>query len=94
MPANSLNVTHNTDKNRFEVQIDSLTAELVYRLYGNVILFLHTGVPPALEGRGIGSLLVKTGLQYAREKNLKVQSLCWFVSGYIERHPEFQDLVG
>lgn len=94
MPANSLNVTHNTDKNRFEVQIDSLTAELVYRLNGNVILFLHTGVPPALEGRGIGSLLVKTGLQYAREKNLKVQSLCWFVSGYIERHPEFQDLVG
>ena len=94
MPANSLNVTHNTDKNCFEVQIDSLTAELVYRLNGNVILFLHTGVPPALEGRGIGSLLVKTGLQYAREKNLKVQSLCWFVSGYIERHPEFQDLVG
>ena len=94
MPANSLNVTHNTDKNRFEVQIDSLTAELVYRLNGNVILFLHTGVPPALEGRGIGSLLVKTGLQYAREKNLKVQSLCWFVSGYIERHSEFQDLVG
>lgn len=94
MPANSLNVTHNTDKNRFEVRIDSLTAELVYRLNGNVILFLHTGVPPALEGRGIGSLLVKTGLQYAREKNLKVQSLCWFVSGYIERHPEFQDLVG
>ena len=93
MPANSLNVTHNTDKNRFEAQSDSLTAELVYRLNGNVILFLHTGVPPALEGRGIGSLLVKTGLQYAREKNLKVQSLCWFVSGYIERHPEFQNLV-
>ncbi len=94
MPANPLNVIHNTDKNRFEIQSDSLTAELVYRLNGNVILFLHTGVPPALEGRGIGSLLVKTGLQYAREKNLKVQSLCWFVSGYIERHPEFQDLVG
>lgn len=94
MPASSLNVTHNTERNRFEIQSDSLTAELVYRLNGNVILFLHTGVPPALEGRGIGSLLVKTGLQYAREKNLKVQSLCWFVSGYIERHPEFQDLVG
>ena len=93
MQTSELHVIHNAEKKRFEVQVDSYTAVLAYLLNGNIIVFTHTGVPPELEGRGIGSLLVKTGMQYAKEHNLKVNSLCWFVSGYIERHPEFQDLL-
>ena len=93
MQTSELHVIHNAEKKRFEIQVDSYTAVLAYLLNGNIIVFTHTGVPPELEGRGIGSLLVKTGMQYAKEHNLKVNSLCWFVSGYIERHPEFQDLV-
>ncbi len=84
----SLNVLHNESKNRFEIQINSHTAVLAYATQGKTILFTHTGVPPALEGRGIGSKLVKTGLEYARANNLKVKSTCWFVNKYIERHPE------
>jgi predicted GNAT family acetyltransferase len=86
-------VVHNTELNRFEVKIDSLTAELNYSLNGSTIIFTHTGVPSALEGRGIGSLLVKTGLEYAKKNNLKVQTLCWFVDGYLQRHAEYQDLT-
>ena len=93
MQTSGLHVIHNAEKKRFEIQVDSYTAVLAYLLNGNIIVFTHTGVPPELEGRGIGSLLVKTGMQYAKEHNLKVTSLCWFVSGYIERHPEFQDLL-
>ncbi|MBP8048217.1 MAG: N-acetyltransferase [Anaerolineales bacterium] len=93
MQTSGLHVIHNAEKKRFEIQVDSYTAVLAYLLNGNIIVFTHTGVPPELEGRGIGSLLVKTGMQYAKEHNLKVNSLCWFVSGYIERHPEFQDLL-
>ena len=93
MQTSELHVIHNIEKKRFEIQVDSYTAVLAYLLNGNIIVFTHTGVPPELEGRGIGSLLVKTGMQYAKEHNLKVNSLCWFVSGYIERHPEFQDLL-
>lgn len=93
MQTSDLHVIHNPEKKRFEIQVDSYTAILAYSMNGNIIIFTHTGVPPALEGRGIGSLLVKTGMQYAKEHNLKVNSLCWFVSGYIERHPEFQDLL-
>jgi hypothetical protein len=88
-----LNVIHNIDQNRFEVNHDSHTAELSYRLSEGTIIFTHTGVPSALEGQGIGSLLVKTGLEYARENNLKVQTLCWFVSGYLQRHAEYQSLM-
>jgi predicted GNAT family acetyltransferase len=83
----NIQVIHNIDKHRFEVNIDSDTAELNYQLNENSIIFTHTGVPSALEGRGIGSVLVKTGLQYAKENNLKVRSLCWFVDKYRQRHP-------
>ena len=88
-----LSVIHNKAKKRFEVQVESHTAELTYTLKGKTILFTHTGVPSALEGHGIGSKLVKTGLEYARANKLKVKTVCWFVSGYLERHPEYQDLM-
>ena len=88
-----LNVIHNVEQKQFEAHLDSYTAELSYRLNGSVIIFTHTGVPPMLEGRGIGSLLVKTGLEYAKENKLKVQTLCWFVSGYLQRHAEYQSLM-
>ena len=87
MQTNIIQVLHNTDKHRFEVNIDSDTAELNYHLTEGGIIFTHTGVPSLLEGRGIGSALVKTGLQYAKDNNLKVQSLCWFVDKYRQRHP-------
>ena len=87
MPASSLPLIHNTENHNFEVHLDSHTAELNYHLSGDTITFTHTGVPSALEGRGIGSLLVSAGLKYARENNLKVHSLCWFVDKYMQRHP-------
>jgi len=88
MDKNSLNVVHNEAAHRFEIQLESQMAELTYILQDDKIKFTHTGVPSEWEGRGIGSMLVKAGLQYAWEKDLKVEALCWFVSKYIQRHPE------
>ena len=88
-----ITVMHNVQQERFEVQQDGHLAELDYRRAGNQIIFTHTGMPDELEGRGIGSALLKTGLTYARENGLEVVPLCQFVRGYIERKPEYQDLV-
>ena len=85
-------VTHNPESQRFEISIDEHLAVLDYMLKGNIIIFTHTGVPPAIENRGLGSNLVKTGLDYAREHGLKVRSFCWFVSKYIRLHQEYQEL--
>jgi predicted GNAT family acetyltransferase len=90
----NLEVRHNTDEDRFEVQVENQIAVLNYTERGNTITFTHTGVPSALEGRGIGSKLAHAGLEYAREKGYRVMPSCWFVAGYIERHPEYQDLLG
>ena len=82
-----LTVIHLPEQKSFEVRLDTFTAELNYYLSADTITFTHTGVPAALEGRGIGSLLVRAGLTYAKENNLKVYSRCWFVDKYRQRHP-------
>jgi hypothetical protein len=92
MQLDGLNVIHNIKENRFEVNLNSHTAKLNYHLSGDIIIFTHTGVPSILEGQGIGSELVKVGLEYAKKNNLKVQTLCWFVDGYLQRHMEYQEL--
>ena len=88
MQPRSLTIIHNFQASRFEIHLDSNVAELTYILGNGTIIFTHTGVPPAIEGRGLGSLLVKAGLKYARENHLKVRSLCWFVDKYMQRHPD------
>ncbi len=80
-------VIHNTAQKRFEVTIDAHTAVLDYYINAETITFAYTGVPSVLEGRGIGSELVKSGLAYARENKLQVSSQCWFVDKYMQRHP-------
>ena len=86
-------VLHNQDEHRFELTVEGELAVLNYMLKGRIIIFTHTGVPPSIGGRGLGSRLVHTGLEFARENGLKVRSLCWFVSKYIRLHPEYQTLV-
>ena len=86
-------VHHDPAANRFEIQIEGSTALLEYHLQDGSILFTHTGVPAALEGRGMGSQLARAGLEYARQQSLRVVPVCWFVAGYIERHAEYQDLL-
>ncbi len=87
---NNLQVLHFPELGRFEIRVGEDIAELEYVMNGSTIIFTHTGVPPALEGQGIGSKLAKTGLEYARANGLKVRSRCSFVSLYLKRHPEYQ----
>jgi predicted GNAT family acetyltransferase len=72
--------------------IEGQIAELDYHLRDSVMSFTHTGAPQALEGCGIGSLIVCTGLVYALEQGYKVVPICSFVEAYIQRHEEYADL--
>lgn len=85
-----LEVRHIPGRGRFEIRVNGHIAELTYTLHGETIIFTHTGVPPDLEGQGVGRKLVMAGLEYARENRLKAESLCWFVTRYLQRHPEYQ----
>jgi len=86
-------VVQNEAASRFEILLGADVAFAEYRMYASGIMFHHTVVPEAYEGRGLGSLLIRTGLAYARENNLKVLPTCPFFAAYITRHPETHDLV-
>jgi len=86
-------VQQEKSNHRFVVNLDGATALLMYKEEGDTIYFVHTEVPVAMEGKGIGGRLAKAALNYARENNLKVVPRCPFVASYLERHPEYNDLM-
>ncbi|NJP26207.1 N-acetyltransferase [Microbispora sp. SCL1-1] len=87
-------VADNPEASRFEITVDGALAGFAeYRLSGPRISFTHTEIDPAFGGRGLGSTLVKAALDAARDAGLSVLPFCPFVQRYIERHPDYLDLV-
>ncbi|MBO6574419.1 MAG: N-acetyltransferase [Rhodothermales bacterium] len=88
-----LEVHHNTAKTRFEIDLGGPVAIADYIRAGDRVSFHHTLVPYAFRGKGIAGRLVKTALDWAREEGLKVRPQCWYVAQWIDRNPEYADLV-
>jgi predicted GNAT family acetyltransferase len=86
-------VKDNAALNRFELTVDGVTAYAEYTRAPGVITFVHTIVPEALGGRGVGSALVHAALDAVRAEGLKVVPQCSFVAAYIKKHTEYQDLL-
>jgi len=51
-------------------------------------VLIHTGVPPELEGRGIGGRLATAAIDRAIRDRLTLVPLCPFAHDWLERHPE------
>ena len=86
-------VHDNPALHRFELDVDGVTAFTVYRHKPGVVTFIHTEVPEALAGKGVGSKLAKGALDIVRARNEKVIAECPFIAAYIQKHPEMQDLL-
>ena len=87
-------VRDNPQRHRFEIDLgDGECAIAVYDLPPGAIRFTHTKVPERHEGRGLGTALIRAGLDAARERGLSVIPICPFFRAYIRKHPETQDLV-
>lgn len=88
-----MTVVHNVEKSRFEIDLEGNLAIAEYIARGPLIIFTHTEVPEKFEGTGVGGQLASGALDYAREQKLRVVPLCPFIKAYIDRHPEYRDLV-
>jgi predicted GNAT family acetyltransferase len=86
--SSSAQVLRNDDAGRYEITVDGIYAHLVYRRNGERLVLVHTDVPDALEGRGVGSQLVRAAIDDARDRNLIVVPVCPFARAWLERHPE------
>jgi len=86
-------VTHNEEAHRFEVNVEGLRSLLAYRLFPDRIVLHHTEVPPPIEGQGMAAKLTRAALDFARAHHLRVVPLCPYVSSFLRKHREYQDLV-
>ena len=87
-------VRDNEAGQRFEIWVDGELAGFSrYQPQGPGYALTHTEIDDRFEGQGLGSALVRSVLDTLREAGAKVLPYCPFVRGYVERHPEYLDLV-
>ena len=89
-----LSVEHHPALGKFSAIIEGEEAYLLYHPAGDGVLdYVSTFVPEPLRGRGIASTVVRCALDYAKTQRCRVIPSCWFVKRYVDRHPEYLDLV-
>ena len=85
-------IIHQPEQKLFKTEVDGRTAFVESRLLGNSLDFIHTIVPPPIEGRGIAAALVKATYDFALQNGLKPKATCSYAVKWLERHPEFLSL--
>ncbi len=97
MTAMSTEITRNTDEHgegRYTILVDGQPAgELDYRTIDGRLALVHTGIRDRYEGRGLAAQLARKALDDARADQVRILPLCPYVAGYLEKHPDDQDLI-
>jgi predicted GNAT family acetyltransferase len=92
--ADTSTVVDNSAEQRYEIRVgDDVAGFIQYRARPGLIALIHTEVDDRFEGQGIGSKLVSGALDDAREKGLDVLPFCPFVNSWLQKHPDYADLV-
>jgi uncharacterized protein len=86
-------VRDNPALSRFELDANGVTAVANYRVQDGAMTFTHTEVPPQARGGGIASRLIAGALDAARTRGLKIVPRCPFVRAFLDKHPEYRDLI-
>lgn len=91
--ADGVDVRRNEAEEQFEVALGSDRAVLTYAEQNGKLYVLHTEVPEAMEGHGIGGALVRAAMDHAREKGVKVVPFCPFAKAWLNRHHDYDEMV-
>ena len=86
-------IVDNPEEHRFEAREGDEVAYLTYRRGADHIVLLHTEVPGAMSGKGVGSGLVREALEGARADGRRVVIICPFARAFLVRNPEYQELL-
>jgi NAD+ kinase len=92
--ASDATVVDSFENSRYEIVLGGEVAGMLhYRRHAGTVELAHTEIDQAFEGRGLASRLAAAALSDARSRGTGVRVTCPFVSGYVQRHPEYQDLL-
>ena len=83
----------NVEDRQFTATVEGQRCLLQYLLKDGVMTIVHTKVPPALAGHGIAADLVRAALETARGNGWRVITACSYAKAFLERHPEYADLL-
>jgi uncharacterized protein len=87
-------VVDNPEQSRYEIHLgDERVGFSAYVVRHTRLIFTHTEVDEAVEGQGLGSKLARGALDDVRARGLRITPRCPFISAYVKRHPEYQELV-
>ncbi len=90
----ALSIVDAADAHRYEARSDGeLVGVIEYGMKPGKIALIHTEVAPDHEGHGIAGKLARFALEDARRRSLRVIPACPYVRAFLERHPEFADVV-
>ena len=89
-----ITVTDNRTANRFEAREgETLAGFAAYLRTQELVAFVHTEVDPAFEGRGVGSLLAREGIESVQAEGLRVLAVCPFIAGWLVRQATSAEVV-
>jgi uncharacterized protein len=89
-----LQMRDNTDLRHYEARDETrVVAFIEYRQSGSARLLTHTEVNEDMEGKGVGSALVRYALEDIKARGERVVPMCPFVAAFMQRHREYTDLV-
>lgn len=83
-----IEVIDDTEQHRFVYREPDGEAELAYRVHGGRLVLIHTSVPEALSGRGIGGRLVRAAVDRAATTGETIAPWCQYARRWLERHPD------
>jgi predicted GNAT family acetyltransferase len=64
-----------------------------YSRTADVVTLTHTVVEEEFRGQSVGDQLARVALEQFRVEGLKVDAQCSFIADFIEKNPEYQDLL-
>jgi predicted GNAT family acetyltransferase len=86
-------VFHNVEKQRFELRAGDALCLIDYRRSSGKLVIYHTEVPQPLAGRGLAARMTRAALDFARSEGLQVEPRCPYTASFIQKNPQFADLL-
>ena len=71
----------------------TLLAEITFPANDRVAVVDHTFVHESLRGQGVAGKLMEEAVADIRQAGLKLKPVCSYAVGWMEKHPEHQDLL-
>jgi hypothetical protein len=89
-----LTVRKDEARSRYELVEDGAVIGIAdYTVEGTTVVLPHTVIDAKRRGEGLGAVLVQGALDDVRPTGRTVVPTCWYVSQFIDDHPEYADLL-